>query len=155
MSELERRYEEAKEISVYPLNMKDVEDSFNKEHQRKDGWYYDFNRPLAVIDANGKRIVTDHECVYYVPDKDGLYRIPVWGRKGHGTDVKSASVFPIGDAVYDWNEIASFHEKDRKTLDEFMGGRYKYNSRIESNTSGLINFLNKTTKKPKARRTKK
>lgn len=155
MSKLERRYENANEVSVYPLNMAYIEEAFNKEHERKDGWYYDFNRPLAVIDANGKRIVTDHECVYYVPDKEGNFRIPVWGRKGHGTKVKSASVFPIGDAVYTWNEIASFHEVLRKTLDQFMGGRYKYNARIESNTAGLLGFLNKTTKKPKARRAKK
>ena len=147
MARLEKRYEDAAELAVHPLKMEELADDFNKQHPRSDGWIYDFTRPLAAVSANDKLAVTDHECVFYTQDADdGGFRIPLWGMKHNKDGGKSASVFPIGDAVYDWNELASYHMGGVMTLKQFMAGRYKYNSRIESNTAGFLNFLNRVKK---------
>lgn len=90
----------------------------------------------------------DDECVGFVVTKDSKdeWEFPVFrGDKeivDHGKKRWKCAMFPSFNVKFSSKEIAQYRTGETKTLKEFMGRRFGYNSRVQSNTQTFLDYFN-------------
>jgi len=131
---------DADSVMVHMLDFTSLNEQMNKDlyEKRIDGHkQFELNKSQnGFIELNGKYFVTDNElCGYEL------------GERGFRFDIyevfppPSFALMPSMSGHLSLEQIKAACTGKTVTMKEFMGSRYRYNSRLESNEKSLLKWL--------------
>ena len=142
----------ADSLKVTQLDRKKLEADFTKTafakfpEQSKNYDRFEIHMPLAIAQANGKTVLMNHEAIGWSREKgdDKPLTISLYGKKDPDASGKggSFSIVPNFEVRMPAGELLSKFGGKVTSMKEFMGERYGYNSRIQSNEYGMLRHIN-------------
>lgn len=138
-------------IDVQVINVSAISDKINKQLKEIEKYKehdYELKDTLAIVKCkNNEFILTDKEACFFDeiaknPVQIDVYRKSVEKTSENGNKSTSVFMFPTCQIEFSYEDFKEFIIKETN-LAEFMGDRFQYNPRLQSNLTFLMEHINK------------